>query len=62
MTSLPKYSNPYHIIYTDDCGCLEMDETEIPQRLSDEQARDLLEQICGCRDSGGQRNLSLMTR
>lgn len=35
----------------DDCGCLDMDETDIPQRLSDEQVRDLLEQICGCRDS-----------
>lgn len=29
----------------------QMDETDIPQRLSDEQVRDLLEQICGCRDS-----------
>lgn len=43
----------------DDCGCLEMDENDIPQRLSDEQARDLLEQICGCRDSAQFQHLPI---
>lgn len=43
----------------DDCGCLEMDETDIPQRLSDEQARDLLEQICDCRDSAQFQHLPI---
>ena len=43
----------------DDCGCLEMDETDIPQRLSDEQARDILEQICGCRDSAQFQHLPI---
>ena len=43
----------------DDCGSLEMDETDIPQRLSDEQARDLLEQICDCRDSAQFQHLPI---
>ena len=36
-----------------------MDETDIPQRLSDEQARDLLEQICDCRDSAQFQHLPI---
>ena len=37
----------------------QMDETDIPQRLSDEQARDLLEQICDCRDSAQFQHLPI---
>ena len=43
----------------DDCGCLEMDESDIAQRLSDEQVRDLLEQICGFRDSAQFQHLPI---